>query len=83
MSRRRRDHNRGRQLERRAYHRQRGLCFWCQQPMELLHRSGAGVEINPRLMTAEHVEPVARGGRTHASERVARREQLRDIHTAL
>jgi hypothetical protein len=51
--------------------------------MELLQRSGAGAEISPRLMTAEHVEPVARGGRTHASERVARREQLRDIHTAL
>jgi len=83
MSRRRRYHSFARQLARRAYHRQGGLCFWCQQPMELLQRSGAGAEISPRLMTAEHVEPVARGGRTHASERVARREQLRDIHTAL
>jgi hypothetical protein len=58
MSRRRRDHAVGRRLARRAYHRQGGLCFWCKRPMLPADYAGATSEADPRLMTAEHVQPV-------------------------
>jgi hypothetical protein len=73
MSRRRRDHNFARKLARAAHYKQGGLCYWCNRPMKLMRNAGDGYagEIDPLLMTAEHIIPVNDNGLTRAGNVVA------------
>jgi 5-methylcytosine-specific restriction endonuclease McrA len=63
MSLKRNDYREARRLARRAFYRQRGLCFWCKRPMMLGGHGGNGV-CDPLTATADHVKPVWDGGRT-------------------
>jgi hypothetical protein len=58
-----------RRLARRAFYRQGGLCFWCNQPM-VLTRAEPNVD-DPRLMTADHHIPRYAGGVTRPGNIVA------------
>lgn len=62
----RRDYRRARRFAKSAFHRQRGLCHWCQAPMVL-----EGDANDPRLMTADHVIEIWAGGLTRADNIVA------------
>ena len=72
MSRRRssRDFQEARRLARRAHRRQGGKCFWCHEPMLLAAPSWNG-NVDPRMMTAEHLVPIKWGGRTEPTNIVA------------
>jgi HNH endonuclease len=63
MSLKRDDYREARRLARRAFYRQRGLCFWCQQQMTWGSSGSDGV-CEPHTATADHVRPVWDGGRT-------------------
>jgi hypothetical protein len=56
------------QLRRKAFRRQHGLCFWCGEPMI----EGASPKSDPRACTADHY-PIPRhaGGQTRAGNIVA------------
>lgn len=49
----------------RAYNAQRGLCYWCKQPMKL----DAGND--PLTLTADHLVPIYAGGKTEPGNIVA------------
>jgi len=46
-------------LRQRALLKQKGLCFWCEQPI-----SSSVPETHPRRLTADHVKPLCEGGQT-------------------
>ena len=43
----------------RAYNKQRGLCYWCEQPMKRTCEP-----TDPMLLTADHLIPLYAGGKT-------------------
>lgn len=53
-------------LRRAAFDRQGGLCYWCEQPMELEGRWNS-----PHLCTADHLRRRASGGGTVRNNIVA------------
>lgn len=54
------------QLRKRAFKKQRGLCYWCKQPMHV------GEPLNhPRQVSADHLKPRHAGGQTRADNIVA------------
>jgi|SRR6516164_1854699 5-methylcytosine-specific restriction endonuclease McrA len=53
-------------LRDRAYVKQRGLCYWCKEPMALTTDSS-----NPRMLTGDHLVPYHNGGETKSGNIVA------------
>jgi 5-methylcytosine-specific restriction endonuclease McrA len=54
------------ELRRRAYHAQKGLCYWCKQPMRF-----KGPQNHPQALTADHLVPRYAGGVTKPGNIVA------------
>lgn len=50
-----------RQKRTKLYHEQRGLCFYCQEPM-LLAKGPASARLPARLVTLDHIVPKSHGG---------------------